>query len=831
MRCALLACVFIYATAYTAHDVRRHATALFVHVESPHAESGQLTDSGGDVMQGSSHDGPKKASQVNTAGMLRAPTQQELATAQMKEMQALQILQDPDLRAAAEKTAQVIQAAMQETHSDTPREEASAPTATCDKCGHNKDGVSNCCSFGGSWDGTCKDLVSEGGPHTWIDGFNACKEMVTEKELEEIEQAEKELQQREQEQREQQQKEKEEKEQLKKEKQAQKKKREEEAATSKHDLATRAVKSNSHNINDHSADSEESVIQIKVRPEEADATGQSAGEDEPEQSKHKKAPKEELKKESKKEPKKESQEEQKEESGKDAKLEKEMTKESSIDMTVDSEQQSSGQQSEDSDLSPDERAAEEYEAEAKADAEKAAEEAREAWEQQAAQQQQADDDLSPDEKAALQYEAEEAAEAAAAASLKAAGIDPEEEKRRVEKKAKKKAEAEIEAGQIAAPSKEEMDVAQRAAIVRESADRAFAERQSATKAAAEAAKQAHDAENEEGADEGLLRAPTKQELEVAAQQAAQQASADSSREEGLLRPPTPEELKAAAKVKEAEGNTAEAEELMTAAKEAAEKLGQQASADTPEEGLLRAPTEAELAKAGEGDKAEAPVSAAQEAAATAAAEKVAAQQAAQQQATQQQSADEQGAEQAATDADEGKQQQQIDTSLAEMPPSDTKPEMDFNEFLSATKAKEKLDYDPNDGLIANDPKVPRQKDDLATKVAEMNKAAEERHKGQEDDLEAGQLRTATDSEKDHAVASGQAGDGQEEDDGVPDRIKSLEKVLEKKMKEGNSKNSDREAPVVDDTDGASASLAGAAILSAPATSEVSEQATSHESRV
>merc|ERR1740130_908316 len=321
--------------------------------------------------------------------------------------------------------------------------------------------------------------------------------------------------------------------------------------------------------------------------------------------------------------------------------------------------------------------------------------------------------------------------------------------------------------------------------------------------------QAHDAENEEGADEGLLRAPTKQELEVAAQQAAQQASADSSREEGLLRPPTPEELKAAAKVKEAEGNTAEAEELMTAAKEAAEKLGQQASADTPEEGLLRAPTEAELAKAGEGDKAEAPVSAAQEAAATAAAEKVAAQQAAQQQATQQQSADEQGAEQAATDADEGKQQQQIDTSLAEMPPSDTKPEMDFNEFLSATKAKEKLDYDPNDGLIANDPKVPRQKDDLET----------------------GQLRTATDSEKDHAVASGQAGDGQEEDDGVPDRIKSLEKVLERKMKEGNSKNSDREAPVVDDTDGASASLAGAAILSAPATSEVSEQATSHESRV
>merc|ERR1740130_2246058 len=154
-----------------------------------------------------------------------------------------------------------------------------------------------------------------------------------------------------------------------------------------------------------------------------------------------------------------------EESGKDElKLAKELAKESYIDITLSDEdlEQGSGSgeplSAEDVNLS----AAERYEEQAKAEAAKAAEAARQEWEQQAKEQQEADDDLSPDEKAALQYEAEEAAEAAAKASLEAAGIDPEEEKRRTEEKAKKKAQAEIEAGQIAAPSKEEMDVARAA---------------------------------------------------------------------------------------------------------------------------------------------------------------------------------------------------------------------------------------------------------------------------------------------------------------------------------------------------------------------------------
>jgi len=406
--------------------------------------------------------------------------------------------------------------------------------------------------------------------------------------------------------------------------------------------------------------------------------------------------------------------------------------------------------------------------------------------------------LSPDEKAALQYEAEEAAEAAAKASLEAAGIDPEEEKRRTAKKEKKKAQAEIEAGQIAAPSKEEMDVARAASIVREAADKAFAERQANAKVAAEAAKVAHQALQDEEADEGLLRAPTKQELEVAAQQAAQQAQADSAREEaGMLRPPTPEELTAAARVKTAEGNTSEAEELMKAAAEAREKLGQQAVDSAPEEGLLRAATPEELAKAAAGDKQLAPVTPQQQEAATKAAEKVAAQQEVQQQAEEEQQAQQQQKQQQqAAQAAAGLQtkQQQADTAFASLTPSDEKQEMAFGDFMKAQKKKEKLDYDPNDGLIVNEKKVPKEKDDLAIKVAEMNKAAEERHKAdQADDLETGQLRAATDSEAEHAAKTGEGGQTQQQDDTVPDRIKSMEAGIDKTMKDGGMKNTDRAA--------------------------------------
>jgi hypothetical protein len=848
MRSALLACVLAYATAYTAQDVRRRAVtsphvSLFVHVESPHAEAAhEMKDSkvvamqGGSShskMQGSSHNASQKGvyegrftgEDAAETGLLRAPTQQELEMAHMKEMQALQILQDPDLRAAAEQTSQLIQAAMQDVDAGDFRELGQdRPTDTCDVCGKNSDGVLNCCSKGGSWQDTCKDLSSEGGPHTWIDGFNACKEEVTQAEKDEQDEAEKQRVQQQKENEKHDAEQKELKAQQKKEAQKKKeddaaaaKKKKEEADAKKHAIATHAVplkKSKPKSLypnrsaKEQSGDADESSTKTKAKTKGADAD-ELTGEADTEQTKYLKASKQDSMED------KESEEIVTEESGKDEMhLAKEMAKESSIDITLsdeDLEESSSGSgeplSAEEANLSPDERAAERYEAEAKAEAAKAAEAARQEWEQQAKEQQEADDDLSPDEKAALQYEAEEAAEAAAKASLEAAGIDPEEEKQREEKKAKKKAQAEMEAGQIAAPSKEEMDVARAAGIVREAADKAFAERQANAKIAAEEAKKAHQALQDEEAQEGMLRQPTKQELEVAAQQAAQQASADSAREEaGMLRPPTPEELTAAARVKTAEGNTAEAEELMKAAKEAREKLGlgQQAVDNVPEEGLLRAATPEELAKAAAGDKRLAPVTPEQQQAATKAAEKIEAQQAIEQEAeeeqqAQQQQKQQQQAAQAEAGLKQAKQakQQQADTAFASLTPSDEKQEMAFGDFMKAQKRKEKLDYDPNDGLIINEPKVPKQKDDLATKVAEMNKAAEERHKAdQADDLETGQLRTATDSEAAHAAQTGEGGQTQQQGDAeaaVPDRIKSMEAGIDKTMKDGGMKNTDRTA--------------------------------------
>ena len=97
-------------------------------------------------------------------------------------------------------------------------------------------------------------------------------------------------------------------------------------------------------------------------------------------------------------------------------------------------------------------------------------------------------------------------------------------------------------------------------------------------------------------------------------------------------------------------------------------------------------------------------------------------------------------------------------------------------------------------MIINEKKVPKEKDDLAIKVAEMNKAAEERHKAdQADDLETGQLRTATDSEAAHAAKTGEGGQTQQQDDTVPDRIKSMEAGIDKTMKDGGMKNTDRAA--------------------------------------
>ena len=44
----------------------------------------------------------------------------------------------------------------------------------CHRCGTGKKGEANCCSTGGAWAGSCTTSLTEGGAHTWVEGFEAC---------------------------------------------------------------------------------------------------------------------------------------------------------------------------------------------------------------------------------------------------------------------------------------------------------------------------------------------------------------------------------------------------------------------------------------------------------------------------------------------------------------------------------------------------------------------------------------------------------------------------------------------------------------------------------
>ena len=45
----------------------------------------------------------------------------------------------------------------------------------CDKCGGGSSVASwNCCRSGGSWEGKCAHLPSDGAAHTWVEGWESC---------------------------------------------------------------------------------------------------------------------------------------------------------------------------------------------------------------------------------------------------------------------------------------------------------------------------------------------------------------------------------------------------------------------------------------------------------------------------------------------------------------------------------------------------------------------------------------------------------------------------------------------------------------------------------
>ena len=44
----------------------------------------------------------------------------------------------------------------------------------CHRCGTGKKGEANCCSAGGAWAGSCTASLTDGGAHTFVEGFEAC---------------------------------------------------------------------------------------------------------------------------------------------------------------------------------------------------------------------------------------------------------------------------------------------------------------------------------------------------------------------------------------------------------------------------------------------------------------------------------------------------------------------------------------------------------------------------------------------------------------------------------------------------------------------------------
>ena len=65
----------------------------------------------------------------------------------------------------------------------TALQPAVAPDSECPKCGHNANGVPNCCSTGGAWENQCTSSHDEPGmhsqfsEHTWDEGFKACSHL------------------------------------------------------------------------------------------------------------------------------------------------------------------------------------------------------------------------------------------------------------------------------------------------------------------------------------------------------------------------------------------------------------------------------------------------------------------------------------------------------------------------------------------------------------------------------------------------------------------------------------------------------------------------------
>jgi hypothetical protein len=44
----------------------------------------------------------------------------------------------------------------------------------CAQCGYDEDGIANCCTHGGSWMGTCREVPTRSGQHSFTEGYDIC---------------------------------------------------------------------------------------------------------------------------------------------------------------------------------------------------------------------------------------------------------------------------------------------------------------------------------------------------------------------------------------------------------------------------------------------------------------------------------------------------------------------------------------------------------------------------------------------------------------------------------------------------------------------------------
>ena len=81
-----------------------------------------------------------------------------------------QACKNRDVRREARKRLHVPQPRQR----NTVKRSGSPTNNACAHCGYDEDGVANCCTHGGSWQGTCREVPTRSGQHSFTEGYEVC---------------------------------------------------------------------------------------------------------------------------------------------------------------------------------------------------------------------------------------------------------------------------------------------------------------------------------------------------------------------------------------------------------------------------------------------------------------------------------------------------------------------------------------------------------------------------------------------------------------------------------------------------------------------------------